>query len=219
MTLRVLLADDHNIMRAGLRSLLESQSDIAVVGEAENGRTAVKLTRKLIPDIVIMDVSMPDLNGIDATRQILDELDRTRVIALSMHSDRRYIEGMLRAGVSGYLIKDCVLQEMVDAVRVVANGQIYLSPRIAGTVVQSFVNHLNGKQPASSGTELLTLREREVLQLIAEGVETKQIADRLNISPKTVESHRRNLMEKLHLYSIAELTKYAIREGLTELDG
>lgn len=219
MTLRVLLADDHNIMRAGLRSLLESRRDIAVVGEAENGRSAVKLSRKLNPDIVIMDVSMPDLNGMDATRQILDESDRTRVIALSMHSDRRYIEGMLRAGVSGYLIKDCVLQEMVDAVRVVADGQIYLSPRIAGTVVQSFVNQLDGKQPSSSGSDPLTLREREVLQLIAEGVETKQIADRLNISPKTVESHRRNLMEKLHLYTIAALTKYAIREGLTELEG
>lgn len=215
MTIRIVLADDHTILRAGLRSLLESQRGFAVVGEAESGREALKLARTLVPDIVLMDVSMPDLNGIEASRQLRAEQPEVRVLALSMYSNRQFIEGMLSAGVSGYLLKDCVMDELANAIRAVANGQTYLSPKIAGTVVRGFLErNATGGEPPST---LLTAREREVLQLIAEGVTTRDIAERLHVSPKTVETHRRNLMEKLDLHSIAELTKFAIREGITEL--
>jgi DNA-binding NarL/FixJ family response regulator len=215
MTIRIVLADDHAILRAGLRSLLESQPGFTVVGEADNGRQALRLAAEKTPDLVLMDVSMPDLNGIDAARQLRSDHPGVRVLALSMYSNRQFIEGMLAAGVSGYLLKDCVMDELIDALRTVARGQTYLSPKIAGTVVRGYLDRLSDGKPSPGA--LLTAREREVLQLVAEGVGTKEIAERLHVSPKTVETHRRNLMDKLNLHSVAELTKFAIREGITGL--
>jgi DNA-binding NarL/FixJ family response regulator len=216
MGVKILLADDHQIMRDGLRSLIEKQPGMEVVAEAENGRAAVKLTRKFRPDVIVMDINMPDLNGIDATRQIVAEFPGTKVVAFSMHSDHQFVAGALKAGVSGYLQKDSAFEELDRAIRTVVANQTYLSSQIAGGVVKDYVDKLVVKEAMSPAA--LTAREREVAQLYAEGHTTKQIADRLNLSVKTVETHRRHIMEKLNITSIAELTKFAIREGLTTLD-
>jgi DNA-binding NarL/FixJ family response regulator len=216
VTYRIVLADDHKIIRDGLKALLEKEREIEIVAEAENGRQALQLVRKLSPDVVIMDISMPDLNGIDATRQITSEQPSVKVIALSMHSQRQFVDGMLRAGVSAYLLKDTAFEELVKAVRVVLSGKKYLSPDVTDIVFQDYTQP--PATPNGAPTAELTLREREVLQLIAEGRATKQIADRLNISVKTVETHRKNIMEKLNLHTVAELTKYAIRQGITSLE-
>ncbi len=214
--IKVLLADDHRLLREGLRKLLEKEADMETVAEADDGRTAVRLARELSPDVVVMDIGMPDLNGIEATRQIAREAPNVKVLALSMHSNRRFISGMLRAGASGYLLKDCAFGELARAVRtVVANGT-YLSSGIAGTVVEDYVLHLS--RADSSAFSVLTAKERETLQLLAEGRNTKEIALLLHVSVKTVETHRRQTMEKLDVHSVAELTKYAIREGLTSLE-
>ena len=215
MTMKILVADDHKIMREGLCALIEKQPDMMVAGEAEDGRAAVQLTRKIRPDVVIMDVTMPKLNGIEATRQIAAEVPESRVVALSIHSDRRFVSQMFKAGARGYLLKDCAFEELIRAIQAVAGDQTYLSPAIAGVVVEEFING----QTKQEGTThpLLTAREREVLQLIAEGQTTKQIAASLQVSVKTVETHRRQIMAKLRLNSVAELTRYAIREGLTPL--
>lgn len=215
MGVRIILAEDHRITREGLVNLLEERSDMQVVGEAENGREAVRLATELSPDLVIMDVTMPDLNGIDATRIITSGSNNTKVIALSMYSDKQFVQGMIQAGASGYLLKDCAFEELVSAIQAVIHGDTYLSPGIAGIVVQDYLNKLTTDR--SSADTVLTNREREVLQLIAEGNSTKEIAARLTVSVKTVETHRRQIMEKLGIFSIAELTKYAIREGLTSL--
>jgi DNA-binding NarL/FixJ family response regulator len=211
MSVKILLADDHQIMRDGLRSLIEE-----VVAEAENGRAAVKLTRKFRPDVIVMDINMPDLNGIDATRQIVAEFPEIKVVAFSMHTDQQFVTGALKAGVSGYLQKDSAFEELDRAIHSVVANQIYLSPKIAGGVVKDYVEKMLTAESADPA--LLTEREREVIQLYAEGHTTKQIAGRLHISIKTVETHRRKIMEKLNITSIAELTKFAIREGLTTLD-
>lgn len=213
--IRVLLADDHHIVREGLRGLLEKQNDMEVVGEAQTGREAVRLCRLLKPDIVVMDITMPDLNGIDATRQVLDEGPKVKVIALSMHSDKNFVDGMLRAGVSGYLLKDCASEELIQCIHTVSLGRIYLSPSITPIIVSQFVNPLQ-KDGMPVDAEL-SGREREVLQMIAEGRSTKHIADALFISVKTVESHRKNIMRKTGLYTVAELVKFAIRQGLTSV--
>lgn len=215
MAIRIILADDHKIIRQGLRSLAEQQPDMEVIGEAEEGRKAVELVHELRPDVVIMDVAMPELNGVEATRQIMDDDMHLRVIALSMHQERQYVARMLEAGAAGYLLKDCAFEEMVDAIRTVIQGQTYLSPKIAGTVVEDYVRNLSADNLTAK--QELTPREREVLQLMAEGESTKQIARTLDVSVKTIETHRRNTMKKLELDSVAELTKYAIREGLTSL--
>jgi len=203
-------------MRDGLRSLIEKQNGMAVVGEAENGRTALRLTRKLQPDVIVMDINMPDLNGIDATRQILAELPGAKIVAFSMHSDRQFVAEMFKAGVSGYLLKDAAFDELAQAIRTVADNQTYLCPKVADTVIKVYREQLHALEPSDSAVP--TDREREIIQLLAEGNTTKQIAHRLNLSIKTIESHRRNIMEKLKIHSIAELTKFAIREGLTTLD-
>lgn len=216
MVTRVLLADDHKIMSSGLRTLLEKEPDIEVAGEASDGREAVRLTDELAPEVVIMDIAMPDLNGIEATRQIISSGSRSRVIALSMHADKRYVSEMLKAGASGYLLKDCSFEEITNAIRAVRDGKTYLSPAIAGVVVEEYVGQL--PQDEESGFSVLTAKEREVLQLLAEGYTTKQIAGRLHVSAKTVETHRQHIMTKLDIHSVAELTKYAVREGLTSLD-
>ena len=216
MGVRIILADDHNIVREGLRSLIEKELGMDVIGEADNGRSAVKLVGNLMPDLVIMDVSMPDLNGIEATRQISSDYSQVKVLALSMHSDKRFVAGILQAGASGYLLKDCAIEEMVRAIRAIMDGGIYLSPAVAGPVVQDLFRKLPSE--AYTAMAVLTKREREVLQLVAEGLATKEIAERLNVSVKTVETHRRQVMEKLNIHSVAALTKYAIREGLTALE-
>jgi DNA-binding NarL/FixJ family response regulator len=215
MSIKILLADDHEIMREGLKSLLEKQSDITVIGQAEDGRTTVKLTRELSPDIVIMDISMPDMNGIEATRQIVSRDSRIKVIALSVHSDKRFVIEMLHAGASAYLLKDCAFNELVNAVRAVTANHSYLSPEIADVMIKDYT-HILAKKPLTAFS-ILTAREREVLQLLAEGKTTKDIAARLNVSVKTIETYRHQIMDKLHVHSLADLTKYAIKEGLTSL--
>jgi DNA-binding NarL/FixJ family response regulator len=216
MSIRILLADDHGIIRQGLHSLLEQQSDIKVVGEAEDGRKAVSLVRELAPDIVIMDITMPNLNGVDATRRIVEEFPKVKVIALSIHSNKRFVADMLRAGALGYILKECLFDELVQGIRVVAGGNIYLSPRITDVVVDDYKGRLS--KTADTPLSILTNREHEVLQLLAEGKSTKQIALELHVSVKTIEANRRQIMEKLNIHSVAELTKYAVREGLTSLE-
>lgn len=216
MTIRVLLADDHKIFRDGLRTLIENEAGMEVIGDADNGRKAVALAQKLSPNVIIMDVTMPDMNGIEATRKIVDGMPEVKVIALSMHSDRRYVLGMLEAGASGYLLKDCAFGELAGAIQQVVTGNTYLSPKIADVVVKGY---LNKALEASSTTNVaMTSREREILQLIAEGFTAKEIAAHVFLSIKTVETHRRNIMQKLNMRSVAEMTKYAIREGLVSLD-
>jgi DNA-binding NarL/FixJ family response regulator len=214
--IKVVLADDHQIVRHGLRSLLSAEPDIQVVGEADNGRAVVRMVQELSPQVVIMDISMPDLNGIEATRQILSDTTGVKVIALSMHSDSLFVLNMFQAGASGYLLKDCALEELVKAVRTVMNRKIYLSPGISDIVIKDFV--LGWSSTESSAYSILTAREREVLQLMAEGKNTNQIAESLCVSIKTVEAHRKQMMNKLDIHSVAELTKYAIRQGLTSLE-
>lgn len=216
MSIRILLADDHKITREGLRSLLEKEPDMEVVAEAEDGRTTVSLVRELQPDVVIMDVSMPDLNGMEAARQIGSEFGNVKIIALSMHSDSLFVTEMLKSGASGYLLKDCAFEELARAIRVVVADQTYLSPSISGVVVNGYLHRVS--RVDISGPQALTDREREVLQLVAEGKSTKEIALALHISVKTVETHRRQIMDKLDIHTVAELTKYAIRKGLTSLE-
>jgi DNA-binding NarL/FixJ family response regulator len=215
-TLSVLLADDHKIMRAGLRSLLEKNANVSVVAEAEDGHQAVQLAGQLRPDLVIMDISMPKLNGIEATRQIMADLPDTKIIALSMHSDKRFLVEMFQAGAVGYLLKDCAAEELEQAIKTVAAHQCYLSPKIAGVLLEDYLDRFQSR-PATAAA-VLSAREREVLQLIAEGWSTKNIAEHLYVSIKTAESHRRAIMKKLDLHTVAGLTKYAIKEGLTSLD-
>lgn len=216
MSVKVLLADDHRIVRDGLRSLLEQQGDVDVVWEAQNGRDAVELAGNMSPDVVVMDITMPDLNGIEATRRILATNPSTHVIALSVHSDYRYVLEMFKAGASGYLIKDCAFEELVQAIRTVAKNRKYLSPAIANVVIEACLR-LASKSD-SSVYRVLTSRQREVLQLLGEGYSTKNISARLGMSHKTVESHRRQIMNRLGIHNIADLTKYAVREGLTSLE-
>jgi len=215
-SIKILLADDHKITRDGLRALLEQQANMNVVGEAENGREAVRLAMDLAPDVVVMDISMPELNGIEATRQIRGVLPDTKVIALSMYADRRYVVGMLKAGVSGYLLKNCAFDELVSAIEAVTHNESFLSPLIADTVMKDYTHIL--EQDETAGVSALSAREREVLQLVAEGLSTRQIAERIHVSVKTVETHRQQIMKKLNAKSVAELTKIALREGLTALD-
>jgi DNA-binding NarL/FixJ family response regulator len=216
MSTRILLADDHRIVREGLRALIEKQPNMEVVAEAENGRTAVELVQKLHPDVIIMDVAMPDLNGIEATRQIIAKALSVKVIALSMHSDRRFVVEMLRAGASGYLLKDCAFEELVHAIRAVVVNRIFLSPKINDIVIKDYLRLF--PKTEFSVFSILTPRQRQVLQLLSEGKTTRQIAFHLQVSVKTVETYRQQIMDKLDIHSIAELTKYAIHEGLTSLE-
>jgi DNA-binding NarL/FixJ family response regulator len=214
--IRILLADDHKILRSGLRGLIEKQPRFEVVAEAANGRSAVKLSQKLTPDIAIMDISMPDLNGIEATRQIIGNSPRTKVIILSVHSEQRFVAEVFKAGASGYLLKDNSFDDLVSAIHAVMTEGTYLCPQIATVVRDDYLQHLLRAAPSTPST--LTAREREVLQLLAEGKATKEIAFSFNLSVKTVEAHRQRIMEKLNIRTVAELTKYAIREGLTSLE-
>ncbi len=215
MRIKIILADDHQIVRQGLRMLLASEPDMMVVGESDNGRDAVKLAQELAPDVILMDISMPDLNGIDATRQIVAINSKVKIIALSMHSDSLFVLNMLRSGAWGYLLKDCALEELVKAIRTVMRDKTYISPGVSDILIKDFA-HTLAVEPGSAYT-LLTPREREVLQLMAEGRNTLQIANTLCLSSKTVEAHRKQIMNKVGINNVAELTKYAIRQGLTSL--
>ncbi|HKJ67887.1 MAG TPA: response regulator transcription factor [bacterium] len=216
MAIKLLLADDHEIILEGLHTLLSKEPDLEVVGEVKDGRQAVKAAQELEPDIVIMDITMPSLNGIEATRQMVEDLPDIKILVLSMHMGREYVAEALEAGASGYLLKDCAFQELIKAIRAVSNGKVYLSQEITSLVVDDYVHKLSNMKDVKRDT--LTSREREVLQLIAEGKSTKQIADLLFLSPKTIETYRSRLKNKLNMDSIADLTKYALREGLTSLD-
>ncbi|MEI6807691.1 MAG: response regulator transcription factor [bacterium] len=216
MTIKIMLVDDHKMIRDCLRALIEKHKGMEVIGEAADGQNAVQSAKTLSPDVIVIDIGMPELNGIEATRQITALKCGPKVIGLSMHADRRHVAQMLKAGASGYLLKDCAFEELGLAIETVAKGQIYLSPQIAGTVLTEFKR--TAKEDDGSVFAVLTVREREVLQQVAEGSSTKDIAAALGLSIKTVETHRLKIMDKLDLYSVAELTKYAIKEGLTELE-
>jgi len=214
--IRIILADDHQIVRQGLRILLEAEPDMEVIAEADNGRKVLKQAQELVPDVIIMDLSMPELNGIEATRQILSGAPDVKIVALSMHSDSLFVLNMIKSGASGYLLKDCALEELVKAIRTVVDQKTYLSPGVSDIVIRDFVT--GWQTTSSSAFSVLSPREREVLQLMAEGKSTNQIADGLCVSVKTVEAHRKQVMTKQGIHSVAELTKYAIRQGLTSLE-
>jgi len=217
MSIRILLADDHKILREGLRSLLAQLPEVTVVGEAADGEAAIALARQLRPDLIIMDVVMPGTDGIAATRQIRIDCPGTRVIALSMHSDRHYVSDMVRAGALGYMVKDGSFNDLQQAIRTVMANRPYLSSSITGTLVEDFVRQAGAKEPSVPPRHILTPREQEVLRLIADGKRVKEIAHLLGISAKTVESHRQNIMDKLEIHSTIELARYALREGLASI--
>jgi DNA-binding NarL/FixJ family response regulator len=222
--MKIVLCDDHRMMRDGLRAILEKEG-FEVTGEAATGREALALASRLRPDLVVMDISMPDLNGIDATRKLLARHPGLKVVALSMNADRRYVTAMFGAGAVGYLVKSSASEELIQAIRAVCSNLKYVSPAIAGNLVDDFVTYAcaaqlpsNASSARSTGGKPLSPREREVLQLLAEGKSSKDIAAQLNVAATTVETHRRQIMDKLQLRTIAELTKYAVREGLTTLE-
>jgi two-component system response regulator NreC len=212
---KILLADDHAIFRAGLKLLLESQPDFSVIGEAASGQEAIGAVKELGPDLVLMDVTMPGINGFEATRRIKAEYPKTQVLALTMHENEQYFFQMLHAGAAGYVIKGAPPEELIEAIRSVTQGQAYLSPALTRRLLDDYLDRVKEGQPAE---DPLTEREREVLRLIAEGLTSKEIANRLAISPYTVERHRANAMAKLDLHNRAELIRYAIRKGLIDLE-
>jgi DNA-binding NarL/FixJ family response regulator len=214
MALRVLLADDHPLFRAGVRSLLDTQPGVEIVAEVDDGLGAVEAARTQKPDVVVIDISMPGMNGLDAMRRITDAAPEVKVLCLSMHSDRRFVDAALRSGARGYLLKECALEELVSAIHAVVAGQIHVSPRLTDAVL----NDYQADRGERSTLEELTPREREVLQLLAEGHATRDVAERLHVSVKTVGTHREHLMQKLGTNSLAGLTKFAIREGLTSAE-
>jgi DNA-binding NarL/FixJ family response regulator len=214
--MRVLVADDHQLFREGLLSMLDGQRDVEVVGDAPSGRAAVEMAAELRPDVVVMDVTMPDLNGIEATRQIKAQCPSVQVVAVSMHGDRQFVTEMLEVGASGYLLKDSALSELLASLRAAVAHEVYLSPKVASIVLRA-CDDGGGRPSHNRFCGNLTRREREVLQLVADGNSSKEIAQLLALSVKTVDTHRRQLMEKLQIYSVAELTHFAIREGVTAL--
>ncbi|HEX4772893.1 MAG TPA: response regulator transcription factor [Bryobacteraceae bacterium] len=209
-SLKILLADDHTIVRQGLKLILSAQPDLEVVGEAANGREAVELVQKLKPDVVLMDVAMPELNGIEATRRMMEVNSRVKILVLSMHKESVYVREILKAGARGYILKDAIDSELLNAVRSVARGDGYISPAVSGALLSDY------RKDVTDPADLLTKREREVLQLIAEGKTNKEIATRLNLSVYTVDSHRGKIMEKLNLHSTGELVRFAIKNGLSD---
>ena len=213
--IRLLLVDDHKILRDGLKKAIDQESDMILVGEAENGRTALQLARETLPDVIIMDISMPELNGIEAARQIIRQNCDQKIIALSMHADKHYVLGMLKAGVKGYILKTNAFEELARAVRTIMTGQSFISRELTTIVVKSAVTNFQCDTAKSS--ETLTSREIEILQLIAEGKNSEYMAAELNISRRTIEVHRRSLKKKLKLNTIADLTRYAIKTGIISL--
>jgi DNA-binding NarL/FixJ family response regulator len=212
MSIGVLIADDHRIIREGIRSLIEKEADMKFLAAAEDGRTVVRLARELAPDVIIMDISMPDMNGVSTTIAILSEFPKMKVIALSVLKDRRIVLNMLKAGAMGYLVKDCSFKELSRAIRLVMANRTYLSSAVTDILVEEVSRSPNW---GSAVYARLSFRETEILQLISEGKSTHQIADALNVSSKTIETHRKHVMGKLNINNIPGLTKYAVREGLT----
>lgn len=212
MSIRIILADDHAILRHGLSKSLQQEEDFKVIGQTKDGRSTVELVKELLPEVVVMDIAMPDLNGVEATRQIARECPGVNVVGLSMHSSNKYVREMFRAGAKGYLLKDCPFEELAQAVRTVVAGKTYVSPSVSQTVIEDYISKPGDRK---SAFHVLSQREREVLQLLAEGKSTKQVARQLHISPKTVEAHRLRVMHKLEIDNLALLTKYALQEGLT----
>jgi two-component system response regulator NreC len=215
MKIRILLADDHTILRAGLRMMLNAQSDMEVIGEAQDGRQALQEVQRLQPDVVLMDITMPDLNGIEATRQIKRIQPDVKILVLTMHEHDEYVFQALRAGASGYMLKEALDTELITAIHVIKSGQFYLSPTAQSVVVGDYLQRVHTGEERDSYSSL-TEREREILKLVAEGHTNNQIAELLVISPKTVDTHRTHIMDKLNLHSRAELVKYAMRRGLLE---
>ena len=214
--IRVLLVDDHMVVRQGLRALLETEQDIAVVGEAETGRQAVQLTKKLLPSVVVMDIAMPMLNGLEATRQIAKEVPSARVLVLSGYSDGEYVQQLTEAGAAGYLLKQTAAADLIKAVRETKKGNAFFSPAISKRILDQCREAFTNGTPIGKRSDSLTSREAEVLQLIAEGAPNKQIAAELCISIKTVEKHRQQVMNKLNIHDIAGLTRYAMSRGIIE---
>ena len=208
--IRILLADDHAVVRQGFKMILAAQPDMEIVGEAGNGREAVEMAEHLHPDVAVIDVAMPELNGIEATRRMGESTPRTRVLALSMHKDSVYVREILRAGARGYLLKDQIASDLIAAVRAVARGEGYISPAVSDAVLNDYRRHV------SDPIDLLTSREREVLQMIAEGKTNKEIATVLDLSVYTIDAHRGRIMEKLNLHSVNELVRFAVRNGLID---
>lgn len=217
MKVRILLADDHQIMREGLKALLEKHSSMEVIAEAENGIETLEIARREKPDVIIMDIAMPDINGIEATRQLKSEMTDIKIVALSMHSDRRFVTEILKAGASAYVLKQSAFKDLEKAIKTVMVNRTFLSADILETVVDDYVSQLTKSE--YEAYKQLSDRERQVLQLIAEGNSTKEIAFKLHVSVKTIESHRQNIMTKLRIHNLAGLTKFAVREGLTSLEG
>jgi two-component system response regulator NreC len=215
MKIRILLADDHTILRAGLKMMLNAQPDMEIVGEAQDGRQAMQEAQRLQPDIVLMDITMPDMNGIEATKQIKKLLPEIKILILTMHEHDEYIFQALRAGASGYMLKEAADTELISAIHIIQSGQFYLSPTAQSVMVGDYLQRLRTGEDKDSYSSL-TEREREILKLVAEGYTNNQIAERLVISPKTVDTHRTHIMDKLNLHSRAELVKYAMRRGLLE---
>ncbi|HQH71381.1 MAG TPA: response regulator transcription factor [bacterium] len=215
LKIKIVLADDHEIVRDGLKTLLEKERDFEVVGMAGDGQETIRMLSETEADIAVMDINMPNLSGVEATKQIQSEFPRVKVLILSVHTDSEMVGRMLEAGASGYLPKSCAAQELIEAVRMVMRNHTYISPKVSDSVIAYLQ-----RQPAPKDSlfESLTVREREVLQLIAEGKSTKEIANQLHVSDSTAETHRLKIMEKLNIHSIAELTKYAIRKGLTSIE-
>jgi len=211
--IRIVLADDHTVMRAGIRLVLERQPDLHVVGEASDGREAVNAVERVHPDVVVMDIAMPNLNGIEATRQIVANGAAVSIVVLSMHSDEEYVLRALKAGARGYLLKESAEADLIAAVRAVVSGKSFFSPAVSRLLVEDYVRQLQDRDIEDS-YELLTTRERETLQLVAEGKSNKDIANLLNLSVYTVETHRSNIMEKLNLHGVPELILYAVRKGV-----
>ncbi len=207
---KILLADDHTIVRQGLKLIISSHADLQVIGEAANGREVLELAEKLKPDLILMDVAMPELNGIEATRRLHQISPRTKVLVLSMHKEAVYVREILKAGARGYILKDAIDTELISAIQSVARGDGYISPAVSGTLLSDY------RQNITNPLDLLSSREREVLQLIAEGKTNKEVATRLNLSVYTVDSHRGKIMEKLNLHSTGELVRFAMKQGLVD---
>ena len=217
MATRIMIVDDHGVVRDGLQLLLQQQEDMEIVGQAPDGRQAIEMASAILPDVILMDVSMPGLNGIEATAQIMKDNPHIKVLALSAHSNKRFVTDILKSGAHGYLLKDCVTEELIRAIEAVRNGERYLCSKVAGVIID---NYIDGQMPGGRRASLssLTAKERELLQLLVEGLYTKEIARMLHLSIKTVDGRRRDIMNKLEMNSLAELTKFAIREGVTSLE-